>query len=108
MMLSLLKLMFIKIRYKLYKHLRGNFVTDPWKRLLCNNTASPKSVFITWMAAQHKLVTKDRLLQWGLSIDPVCVLCGVAPEIIHHLFFQCYTTDIWEKFLKLLGVSRQV
>ncbi|CAN1749405.1 hypothetical protein LINPERHAP1_LOCUS3699, partial [Linum perenne] len=36
----------------------------------------PSNSFISWLAVQGRLSTKDRLLGWGLSVNPNCVLCS--------------------------------
>lgn len=43
--------------------------SDPvsWKRIIHNST------FITWLAVQNKLATKDRMLSWNMNIDGVVV-----------------------------------
>lgn len=37
-----------------------------WRKIICNNTASPSSLFICWLALSDRLATKDRMLKWGL------------------------------------------
>ncbi|XP_056695103.1 uncharacterized protein [Spinacia oleracea] len=70
-------------------------------------TMSPKSLFILWLAVHGRLSTKDRLMQWGIATDGVCSLCGVDPESVQHLFFQCsYARQVWQKFLQILIINR--
>ena len=45
--------------------------------------------FIAWTAFLRRLPTRDRLISWGLNIQPGCVLCSVADESISHFFFDC-------------------
>lgn len=41
--------------------------------------------------------TRDRLLKWGLTIDPSCLLCNASPESRSHLFFNCsFSGAIWD------------
>ncbi|XP_059302025.1 uncharacterized protein LOC132053954 [Lycium ferocissimum] len=58
---------------KAYRNLRGTVCQVPWKNLTCYNVAEPKHVFILWVALHSKLGTKDRLIQWGLTMDEKCV-----------------------------------
>ncbi|XP_048489905.1 uncharacterized protein LOC125491873 [Beta vulgaris subsp. vulgaris] len=93
---------------KCYKALREPIAQVRLKRLLCNNKASPKSLFITWLDVLNKLATKTRLAQWNLISDTTCVLCNDAEEDIQHLFFNCpFLSDIWMQCLNLLGISRR-
>lgn len=32
--------------------------------------------FILWLTCLQILSTKDRLLRWGMEVDPGCVLCS--------------------------------
>ncbi|XP_021761363.1 uncharacterized protein LOC110726203 [Chenopodium quinoa] len=76
----------LKIK-KLYAAIRPQVPKVPWKRVTCHNLATPKSVFILWLALWNRLVTKDRLLQWHISCDP---------------------RKVWSKVLGILHVSKPV
>ncbi|XP_056860201.1 uncharacterized protein LOC130508627 [Raphanus sativus] len=44
----------------------------------------------------NRCPTKDRLLQWGLQTDGLCVLCRGYTESRNHLYFECsYTWNLW-------------
>ena len=58
------------------------------------------------MAILNKLPTKDRMLQWGLAVDSMCVFCRSSIEDRDHLFFQCSITKrIWDNIMGLCLVS---
>lgn len=40
---------------EMYKHLHGDFVKVSWNRVLCQNLASPRSLFILWLAMHNRL-----------------------------------------------------
>lgn len=87
----------------LYDCLRPEAPKVEWRRIVCNTKASPSSSFIAWLAIQQRLATKDRLLRWKIQVDPMCVLCHNAPEIVQHLFFQCsYSNAVWMFILQQL------
>ncbi|NP_063979.1 orf315 (mitochondrion) [Beta vulgaris subsp. vulgaris] len=89
---------------KLYELIRPSAARVHWKRIICNNKASPKSLFITWLGIQNRLYTKDRMANWNLACDPVCVLCGQGAESAQHLFFACeYSQQVWGLFFTLRG-----
>ncbi|XP_021719184.1 uncharacterized protein LOC110686882 [Chenopodium quinoa] len=80
-----------------------------WKRLVCINQASLKSIFITWLALQSRIVTKDRLIQWNINCDPLCFFCQKFDESVAHLFFSySYSREIWQKILGLLKIQKIV
>ncbi|KAG7568298.1 Reverse transcriptase domain [Arabidopsis thaliana x Arabidopsis arenosa] len=61
--------------------------------------AVPRYSFITWLAIQGRLPTKDRLRSWGLNVTAECVLCSDGIETHAHLFFDCaFSVSIWEAF----------
>lgn len=86
---------------KMYSCLRPQVPKVEWRRVICNNSASPRSLFITWLAVQNRLSTKDRMILWHLQCDPTCVLCQKENENVQHLFFQCD----FARHLKLINSS---
>ncbi|XP_060182561.1 uncharacterized protein LOC132612278 [Lycium barbarum] len=49
-------------------------------------------------------INKDRLVKWGMNVDPACVLCVGNLETRDHLFLQCnFTKLIWQYILTWLG-----
>lgn len=91
---------------KLYNLIRDKGTKVTWRRVINNNRATPKSVFILWLAVQNRLATKDRLLSWKLNVTPDCVLCGKEVESHTHLFFVCeYSAEIWKGVLHTLNTN---
>lgn len=90
-----------------YLKIRGGFHKVDWRKLVCNNLAAPRWIFILRLAAFSKLCTRDRLAAWGMEIDPTCPLCEADVESHSHLFFSCLvSTQIWQNILKWLGINR--
>lgn len=56
-----------------------------WKRLICNNKTSPKSLFITWLAVLNRLATKFTLAHWNMVNDTTWLLRNNAQEDVDHL-----------------------
>ncbi|XP_021861687.2 uncharacterized protein [Spinacia oleracea] len=93
---------------KMYKHLRHYSSTVQWKRITCNSKATPKAIFVTWLALLNRLATKDRLVKWNLNVDKQCVLCQEKEETVQHLFFECnYSSSNWKVVLQRIGVGVQ-
>lgn len=97
-------------RYSIGAAYRALQIEQPkvqWSRIITNSKASPSSLFITWLAVQNRLATKERLCHWITGVDNVCLLCQQAPETCSHLFFECaYSFQIWENILNLLKFAR--
>ncbi|XP_059316768.1 uncharacterized protein LOC132067517 [Lycium ferocissimum] len=69
----------------------------------------PKWIFILNLAAQRRLLTRDRLASWGITQDVMCPLCNDENETLNHLFFTCsYAASIWEKLLQWQGMARPI
>ncbi|XP_075076376.1 uncharacterized protein LOC142163027 [Nicotiana tabacum] len=94
---------------KLYTKMRGVFTKVSWRKLVCNNLGASKWIFILGLVAHEKLLTRDKLIQWGMEVPLACPLCNTRNESISHLFFQCdMSSYIWKKVLAWQGISRMV
>ena len=74
-----------------YKKLLGQYPKVPWRAraIWRNNKATPRTVVCMWQAILNRLPTIDRLQKWGMSWDPMCRLCNVAPKTRDLLFGDC-------------------
>lgn len=62
--------------------------------------------FIQWLSTLGRLATKDRLISWGMQLDPKCSLCLNENESHSHLFFSCgYAQQVWSFILLQNGIS---
>ncbi|KAK4727170.1 hypothetical protein R3W88_032087 [Solanum pinnatisectum] len=75
---------------EVYRKMRGDMDRVDWRKLVWANFKAPKWLFIMYIALNRRLLTRDRLAQWGLADEVTCPLCQVSDEDIDHLFFQCY------------------
>ena len=65
-----------------------------------------KHAFVALVAAQNRMVTRDRLIGWGLTVPSSCVLCSGNDESRQHLFFDCsYSSQVWTFFLSRLHLT---
>lgn len=91
----------------MYSELQGIYPEVYWKRLICNNRVTPKSLFILWMALHRRLATKDNLIRWGINCCAFRPLCMSVDESIDHLFFQCSSSsDVWCRVMKWIAIQR--
>ncbi|XP_070021911.1 uncharacterized protein LOC142177638 [Nicotiana tabacum] len=61
---------------KLYNTMRGEFQKVTWRRLTCNNAGAPKWIFVLNLAIQRRLLTIDRLNNWGITDVLSCPMCN--------------------------------
>ena len=64
----------------------GNAVL--WHEIVWYKHNVPKWAFIEWLCCLKKLATKDRLRNWGMEVNPACVLGNEVEETHNHLFFE--------------------
>ncbi|KAF2534927.1 hypothetical protein F2Q68_00020290 [Brassica cretica] len=91
---------------KTWDSLRPRSTIKPWASSIWFKGSVPKHAFTMWVANLNRLPTKDRLLSWGLNIQPSCCLCTTHPESRDHLFISCgYAEFIWHHILAKLHRS---
>ncbi|XP_069143464.1 uncharacterized protein [Solanum lycopersicum] len=73
---------------QLYEHMKGEQQKPEWNNLMFNNAARPKSYFTMWIMLNQRLMTVDRLAQWGIEVEKICVMCKREEETAEHLFIQ--------------------
>lgn len=68
--------------------------------LIWNSVILPQQRFITWLACQRRLLTRERLLKMSISVENGnCCLCDESVlETHHHLFTKCW----WITGVKIL------
>nr|XP_016484625.1 PREDICTED: uncharacterized protein LOC107805145 [Nicotiana tabacum] len=92
----------------IYRKLTGDCQKVEWRRMICNNQASPRWIFVLYLTLHGKLLTRDRLTQWYCLDNVVCPLCGEASGSINHLFFACaFSSEVWKRLLEWQGIQRQ-
>ncbi|XP_060190500.1 uncharacterized protein LOC132619685 [Lycium barbarum] len=83
-----------------YIALRGPVTEVAWSSLICHSVASPRTVFILWLALLGRLRTQDLLIKWGIDVNGTCVLCKNGLETQEHLLFHCYfSKKVWQEML---------
>ncbi|XP_010419124.1 PREDICTED: uncharacterized protein LOC104704788 [Camelina sativa] len=66
----------------------------------------PRHAFIAWIAARHRLHTRDRLISWGLHVPSNCLLCNRFDESLQHIFFDCdFSQEVWSYFTSRANVT---
>lgn len=77
-----------------------------WHKAVWFSGRIPKHAFLSWIAARDRMVTRDKLIRWGLGVSSNCVLCSGNDENRQHLFFDCaFSKQVWDYFMSRLNVS---
>ncbi|KAG2314398.1 hypothetical protein Bca52824_017520 [Brassica carinata] len=80
--------------------------TVEWHKSVWFPEKIPKHAFNIWVVYHDRLPTKDRVIEWGLSVSPTCLLCGTHDETRSHLFFSCsYATQLWQDIFSLSNLN---
>ncbi|XP_074288645.1 uncharacterized protein LOC141613800 [Silene latifolia] len=88
-----------------YKWLTGPQTKVAWWPLIWSRVNYPKHSFIGWLAIQDKLLTKDRLLKFGVLQDEKCELCLDHIKDHQHLLYTCpFSAKCLVIFKSCLGV----
>lgn len=58
-----------------------------------NPLSVPRCSFTPWLAFKNRLLTKDRMVQFGMNVDDQCILCKPHIETRNHMFSECVFFD---------------
>lgn len=82
---------------KTWESLHPSPIAVPWFQSVWFKFGIPKHAFHAWVSVRGRLPTRDRLLRWGMSVPPSCLLCGLADESRDHIYFSCsYSRSVWD------------
>lgn len=73
----------------IYEAIRCHTVGPLWLKSIWHRFAIKRCSFILWLALKNRLLTKDRMANFGMNVDPCCVLCNQDVENVSHLFCTC-------------------
>lgn len=81
---------------QIYHLIRDRRPLVTWSKICWFKRGVPKHQFLTWMFLHIRCPTKDRMIGWGIQIDPTCLFCNSSLETRDHLFFDCpYSRAAW-------------
>lgn len=84
-----------------WKLIRETNPEVPWHGGVWFQHLTPKFSFCTWLAAQNRLSTGDRMLSWSGAVNASCVFCQDPLETRNHLFFACrFSAEVWQPLSK--------
>lgn len=83
---------------KAYRLLLGHAPKVTCCNIVLHNLASPRAIFVLWLALLKRLNTRSRLSKWMQGLDVVCPLYDSGVEMIDHLFVPCtYAAELRSK-----------
>ncbi|XP_019260505.1 PREDICTED: uncharacterized protein LOC109238490 [Nicotiana attenuata] len=90
---------------QIYLGILGNYSKVTWRTLMFHNEARPKARFTMWMQCHGRLLTTDRLANWGIQVSSRCCLCNRADESHAHLFGECrFAKTVWERLMQWIRI----
>ncbi|KAJ0855829.1 putative RNA-directed DNA polymerase transcription factor bZIP family [Helianthus annuus] len=96
---------------RVYKSLCLGGLKKRWSDIVWFSQNIPRHAFIIWLAFKYRLLTQDRLLNWGYEGELKCALCNRCPDSHNHLFFECEVAlAVWKRckvFSRLEGVPNE-
>lgn len=96
----------------IWQTLRPRALRPSWIYLVWHKFSVPRFAFHIWLVLKQRLLTRDRMLRFGMNVNSGCLLCNAVLETHEHLFCDCpYTRTIlascpvplhvtWEQFLE--------
>ncbi|XP_019258405.1 PREDICTED: uncharacterized protein LOC109236664 [Nicotiana attenuata] len=91
---------------QIYLGIFGTYSKVAWRTLMFHNEVRPKARFTMWMQCHGRLLTTDRLANWGIQVSSRCCLCNGGDESHAHLFFECrFTKAVWERLMQWLRIQ---
>ncbi|XP_062088821.1 uncharacterized protein LOC133795388 [Humulus lupulus] len=95
-------------RFKVRQLYTGLFQLTPvnYKQFVWNRVSVPKHRFITWLAVNSKLLTRDHLQRVMQLDSSLCPVCDQELESHSHLLFGCYfSQQVVQKIHSWFGCS---
>ncbi|CAH2080095.1 unnamed protein product [Thlaspi arvense] len=93
----------------IYHQIREQNQVVDWSPIIWLKRGIPKHNCLAWLFILNRCPTRDRLLSWGLTTEPICLLCNTTEESRDHLFFECeYSFAVWSKLAQKLGFSTTI
>lgn len=79
----------------------GSSMGEEYSRQVWNRTQNlkvkTKIKHFLWKCHLGLLPTKDKLVQRGMQIEPICKGCGEAPKTVEHTLLQYYKTALIQR-----------
>lgn len=64
----------------IWNTIRDSGNSPPWLKAVRHQLSIPKCSFALWLALKNRLLRRERMIQFRMNVDPVCLLCNTANE----------------------------
>ncbi|XP_056860262.1 uncharacterized protein LOC130508667 [Raphanus sativus] len=89
-----------------YNLLRDHHEQVSWSKEVWISMGIPRHKFLPWLFVLDRCPTKNRMVEWGIDIDPVCILCNSGIESKDHLYYSCpYSWEVWNSVANRSGFT---
>lgn len=75
-----------------WNQLRHHRPIVAWWKIIWFPKAIPRCEFIAWLAIRNRLSTKERLVNRGLAIDALCLMCRATVRV-DIIFSVCFLQE---------------
>ncbi|KAL8100697.1 hypothetical protein AgCh_032814 [Apium graveolens] len=72
-----------------WNSIRASCLSPPWIEVVWHPLLVPKCSFTLWLAFKNRLITKERMANFYITTNLLCVLCNNEVESNAHLFCTC-------------------
>lgn len=79
---------------RVWKSIRNKGTAPLWLHAIWHSYAIPKCAFFMWLALKNRVLTKERMIHFGLNVSLTYVLCHHSRETVDHLFVNCPYTNL--------------
>lgn len=92
--------------FAMWNHMNNQSPSFPWSKSVWFKGMIPKHSFVSWLASHNKLLTRDRMSRWKISVSQQCFLCNNENECRQHIFFDYpLSKEVWQFFYSKLQLS---
>lgn len=96
----------IFIASQIYDEIREIKPLVRWNKIVWFKRGIPKYQTLIWLFVLNRCPTRNRLVSWGIHIDPSYLICNKALESMDNIFFTCdYSSRIWKNLASKLQLA---
>lgn len=93
----------ISVAYDRLTNVTGRTSTV-WHKVIWSISSPARDNLMMWKVIKNALLTKNKLLSYGMNVDPMCVYCKLQVESVTHLFFGCNELlGLWGRLVRRIA-----
>ncbi|XP_022019087.1 uncharacterized protein LOC110919116 [Helianthus annuus] len=97
--------------FSVWNSMRTSQQEVDWTTIVWFPQCIPRHAFLVWLIMRRKLLTQDKILNWGLDRRKnmnmmCCLLCYADVDSHDHLFFECnLSAQVWSLIRTKVGMD---